>query len=153
MPALRPRVIGGDVRAHDGRIAAAAAPDRDGLISAITQWIPIELIAFYQGMTIPFGDAIARGLWYTIIAGMLVTFLWIAFATESAQKASRIAWRQVVLSCVAFFFWVVGTTSPDIWKLVMPWWHPGINPAALALGAVALPITDGIMRRLGVPQD
>jgi hypothetical protein len=153
MPALRPRVIGGDARERDGRLAVSATSDRDGVISAITKWIPIEVIAFYEGVTTPFGNDLARGLWYAIAAGTVVTFLWIAFATESSQKASRIAWRQVVLACVAFVFWVVGTTSPDVWKTLLWWWHPGINPAALAAGAVALPITDGIMRRAGVPQD
>ena len=153
MPTLRPRVVGGDVRTRNGRIAVAAASSKDGPISAITLWIPIEVIAFYEAITTPFGDKLAVGIWYAIIAGAAVTFLWIAFATESAKKASRIAWRQVVLACMAFIFWVVGTTSPDIWKVVIAWWHPGFNPAALALGAVALPITDGIMRRLGVPQD
>jgi hypothetical protein len=90
---------------------------------------------------------------YAIIIGTVVTVLWIAFATENAQKASRIAWRQVVLSSVAFLFWVVGTTSPDIWKVLWSWWNAGINPATLAFGAVCLPIIDGVMRRMGVPQD
>jgi hypothetical protein len=153
MPILRPRVTGGDERERDGRVAASPTSEKDGVISAITKWIPIEIIAFYQGLTTPFGNDLAHWLWWAIVAGTVVTFLWIAFATESAQKASRIAWRQVVLACVAFVFWVVGTTSPDVWKALLSWWVPGISPAALALGAVALPITDGVMRRLGVPQD
>jgi hypothetical protein len=35
----------------------------------------------------------ARWLWWAIVAGTMVTFLLIAFTTESAEKASRIAWR------------------------------------------------------------
>jgi hypothetical protein len=31
--------------------------------------------------------------------------------------------------------------------------QPGINPAALVVGAVVLPIADGILFKLGVPQD
>ena len=153
MPILRPRVVSGEARIQDGRIVIAGAPDRDGVISAITKWIPIEVIAFYEGIATPFGDKLSQGLVYAIIAGVTVTFLWIAFATESAKNASRIAWRQVILSCFAFIFWVIGTTSPDIWKALAPWWHPGINPAALAAGAILLPIIDGILRRAGVPQD
>jgi hypothetical protein len=150
----RPRVVGGDVREVDGKISISTTPDnRDGTLSAITKWIPIEVIAFYEGITTPFGDKISQALVYTIIAGVIITFLWIAFATDNSTAASRIAWRQVILSCFAFVFWVVGTTSPDIWKMVAPWWLPGINPAALAAGAIALPIINGIMRRLGIPQD
>jgi hypothetical protein len=153
MPALRPRVNGGDIRQEGGRIAPSPAFTRDNLLSSITKWIPIEVIAFYQGVTTPFGDKLAGGLFYALAAGLVVTFLWIAFATERAKTVSRIAWRQVILSCVAFAFWVVGTTSPDIWKVVLPWWHAGINPAVLAAGAVALPIVDGLLRRLQIPQD
>lgn len=148
MPILRTRVRGDD----DGRITIAAE-GKEGAISAVTKWVPIEVIAFYEGITKPFADQIAPYLLYLIVAGLVVTFLWIAFATETAQAASRIAWRQVVLSCIAFFFWIVGTSSPDIWKLHFTWWHPGFGPAALAAGAVILPIADGIMKRLGIRQD
>lgn len=153
MPAFRPRVSGGDVRSSDGRISVAVDAERDGLVSAITKWVPIEVIAFYEGVTTPFGAQLASGLLYAIMAGLVVTFLWIAFATESSKASSRIAWRQVVLSCAAFIFWVVGTTSPDIWSTVAHWWQPAANSAVLAAGAVFLPILDGIMRHLGVPQD
>jgi hypothetical protein len=153
MPILRPRVLGGDFKDRDGRVAISATTDRDGALSAITKWIPIEVIAFYQGITTPFGDELAKGLPYVIGAGAVATVLWIGFATESVRNQNRIAWRQVVLSCIAFVFWAIGTTSPDIWKVVVSWWQPAINPAALALGAVLLPIVDGILRFLGIPQD
>ena len=81
-----------------------------------------------------------------------MTFLWIAFATRSNEH-SRIAWRQVVLSCIAFVVWVIGTTTPDTWKLVFPAWHPGLGPAFLAFGTALLPIADGVMRRMGIAQD
>jgi hypothetical protein len=151
VPILRPRVLGRDRREEP--IPIAAPPDRDGVISAITKWVPIEVIAFYQGITTPFGDKLSQGLVYAISAGVIVTFLWIAFATESAKAKSRIAWRQVILSCFAFIVWVIGTTSPDIWKVIFVSWHPGINPAFLAAGAILLPILDGILWRLGIPQD
>jgi hypothetical protein len=111
------------------------------------------VIACYQGITIPIGPDLAQGLWIAIPLGTVITGLWIGFATENAQKTSHIAWRQVVLACLAFIFWVVGTTSPDIWKTALSWWRPGINSAVLAGGAVVLPIADGIMRRFGIPQD
>jgi hypothetical protein len=148
MPILRTRVQGGD----DGRIAVAAE-GKEGALSAVTKWVPIEVIAFYEGATKPFADQIAPYLFHLIVIVVVVTFLWIAFATESAQAASRIAWRQVILSCIAVLFWVVGTSSPDIWKLHFTWWHPGFGPAALAAGAIILPIVDGIMKKMGVKQD
>jgi hypothetical protein len=153
MPELRPRVRAGDRQVHDGRIPIGADPTRDNLVSAITKWVPIEVIAFYEGVTTPFGAQLASGLLYAMVLGLAVTFLWTAFATERSDAASRIAWRQVILSCIAFLFWVTGTTSPDIWSKVVFWWHPAINSAALAAGTVILPIVDGIMRRLGIPQD
>lgn len=153
MPAWRPRVLGGDVYAPNGRIEASITSTKDGPVSAITKWIPVEIIALYQGVTAPFGKTI--GLWfpYLIPTGVVMTFLWIAFATENSNKNSRIAWRQIVLSCIAFLAWVVGTTSSDTWATLFPHWLPGIGPAVLAFGTALLPIADGVMRRLGVPQD
>jgi hypothetical protein len=148
MPILRPRVKGAD----DPRTSIAAG-GREDAINAIAKWVPIEVIAFYEGATKPFGEHIAPYLLYLIGAGTLVTFLWIMLATESAQAASRIAWRQVILSSVAFVFWVVGTNSPDVWRLYFAWWHPGFGPAALATGAVVLPIADGFLKRVGIRQD
>jgi len=153
MPLIRPRVFCGENLKQDGRVPISAQPHQDGVISAITKWIPIEIIAFYQGVTTPFGGEISHWLIPAIVAGFIVTFLWVAFATEDAQAKSRIAWRQVILGCTAFIFWVIGTTSPDIWKTLAPWWHAGINPAMLATGTILLPIFDAILRRLGVPQD
>jgi hypothetical protein len=153
MPALRPRVIGGDQLSSTGRIPVAAAAERDSVASALAKWVPVEVIVFYEGITTPFGSQVSDFLWYAIIVGILVVILWIAFATEEKAKSSRIAWRQVIVSPFAFLFWVAGTTSPDIWKIIYPWWQVGFNPAILAFGVVALPIIDGILRRLGLPQD
>ena len=153
MPTLRPRVIGGDQPSSTGRIPVAAAAEGDNIASALAKWVPVEVIAFYEGITTPFGNQVAAFLWYAIIAGIIVVVLWIAFATEDKNKSSRIAWRQVIISPFAFLFWVSGTTSPDIWKIIYPWWQVGLNPAILAFGTVALPIIDGILRHLGLPQD
>jgi hypothetical protein len=149
----RPRVHGGDIRERDGRIAASTASDGEGPLSAITKWIPIEVIACYQGVTTPFGNKIAHILLYAMTTGVVITFLWTGFATEDAKAANRVAWRQVFLAVIAFIFWVLGTTSPDILRVLFPWWIPAANPAALALGALVLPIADNIMRHLRIPQD
>ena len=146
-------MVGGDQLRSTGRVPVAATGERDNVASALAKWVPVEVIAFYEGVTTPFGSQIAGLLWYTIIVGVIIVLLWTAFATEDSTKSSRIAWRQVIISSIAFVFWVAGTTSPDIWKMLYSWWQVGINPAILALGAVLLPIVDGILRRLGVPQD
>ena len=130
MAMLRPRVAGGDVTTTDG-----------------------EVIACYEAVTAAFGNSIAAALPYVIPAGMLVTFGWIAFATEDKRPTSAIAWRQAWVSSSAFAFWVAGSTSADIWKLIVPWWNPAFNPALFAIGGVLLPIIDGILRRFGVRQD
>ena len=154
MSPLRPRFIGGDSRVVDGRVFASTGEPRDGRLDALLKLIPVEVIAFYEGITTPFGNDLTPFLIGAIAAGTVICFLWTAFATSDNQKAqSAIAWRQVILATLAFLFWVVGTTSPELWKAQLGSWHPGINPAVLALGAVALPIVDGVLRRLGLPQD
>src|SRR3954465_4380037 len=129
MSTLRPRVNGGDIVSPEGTIAVSASDDKDGSIAAVVKWVPVEVIAFYEGITTPFGDKIAGVLWYAIGVGVAVTFLWIAVATDDAKKRSSVAWRQVVLSTVAFLFWVLGTTSPDVYAKLFTWWHIGISPA------------------------
>lgn len=153
MPLLRPRVTGGDVVGTGGRIQINASLDKEGLLSAITKWIPIEVIGIYQGLTTPFGDKLANFFWQALTVGLVVAFLWIGFATEDAKKRNRIAWRQALLAPVALFFWAFGTTSPDILKTVFGEWDGAYGLVALAIGAAALPIFDGIMHRLKVPQD
>jgi hypothetical protein len=153
MPSLRPRIAGGDVEVRGGRVSVGPSKEKDGYLSAIVKWIPVEVLGFYEAITVPLGNSLAQGLWIAIAAGAIVTFLWIAFATKNSRKISSIAWRQALVSPAAFVFWVIGTTSPDVWKALFWWWRPEVNPAVLATGAVALPILDGILRRLGVPQD
>jgi hypothetical protein len=152
MAILRPRVAGGDETPTDGTISIGSAK-RDDPATAIIKWIPVEVIACYEAVTAAFGNSIAATLPYVIPAGMLVTFGWIAFATKNNNAKSEIAWRQAAVSSVAFAFWVAGSTSADIWKLIAPWWNPALNPVLFAIGGLLLPITDGILRRLGVRQD
>lgn len=153
MGVWRPRVWAQEAIYDPRRVPTAAGSDASGPVGAITRWIPIEVIAFFEGITQPFGNQIAPYLLYCIAAGLIATFLWIAFATADAQAKSVIAWRQVVLSCISFFFWVVGTTNSEVWALTFKWWHPGFGPAGLALGAILIPIVDGVLKRLRVPQD
>jgi hypothetical protein len=152
MAVLRPRVAGCDETTNDGTIAVGRAK-RDDLTTAITKWIPLEVIACYEAVTTAFGNSIAAALPYLLPAGMLVTFGWIAFATKDKRAKSAIAWRQAWVSSFAFVFWVAGSTNADIWKLAVHGWNPAFNPALFAIGGVLLPIIDGIMRRFGVRQD
>jgi ABC-type Na+ efflux pump permease subunit len=137
----------------DGRVLAGGGEPRDSAVTALVKWIPIEVIAFYEGITTPFGNDIGPFLIYAIVVGMVATLLWTAFATGDKEANSAIAWRQVVLATLAFAFWVVGTTSPELWKGLLGIWHPALNPMLLTLGAFALPIVDGALRKFGVLQD
>jgi hypothetical protein len=119
----------------------------------MTKWVPVEVIACYEAVTTAFGNSISPALPFLIPAGMLVTFAWIAFATGDRKANSAIAWRQAWVSSLAFGFWVAGSTSPEIWKLIVPTWNAAFNPALFAIGGVLMPIVDGILRRLGVRQD
>ena len=152
MAVLRPRVAGGDVTTTSGAIAIGSKK-QDDLTTAITKWIPVEVIACYEAGTTGFGNSIAAALPYLILAGVVVTIGWTAFATEDKKAKSPIAWRQAWVSSVAFAFWVAGSTSADIWKLIVPQWNPALNPALFAIGGALLPIIDGILRRFGVRQD
>jgi hypothetical protein len=152
MAILRPRVDGGDVTDADGTVAIGRAR-KDDPSTAITKWIPVEVIACYEAVTTAFGNSIAAWLPYVIPAGILVTFGWIAFATADKKAKSAIAWRQAWVSSFAFAFWVAGSTSADIWRLIVPGWNSAFNPALFAIGGVLLPIVDGVLRRLGIRQD
>jgi hypothetical protein len=137
----------------DGRVLVGSGESRDSTVSALVKWIPIEVIAFYEAITTPFGNDVGPFLIHAIAAGTVASFLWTAFATTDQKARSAIAWRQVVLATLAFVFWAVGTTSPELWKGLLGAWNPALNPVTLASGAIALPIVDGVLRRLGVPQD
>lgn len=146
MPLLRPRVVRPDPP-HTGIILIAAG-DRDNLFTAITKWIPIEVIGFYKfSMGIVPLEATSWRLWLSILA-IPATSLWIAFATT--PEGRRIAWRQVLLA--PFACWAAAI-QPDIMVQLMPQWQHWIGSVALAGGVLLLPILDGILRRLGITQN
>ena len=168
MPFFRPRVNGGDVTTTAHGDTPFSAKKRDDAATAMTKWIPVEVIACYQALAAALGNSIYVWLPYAIPAGMIVTFGWIAFATEqkkgkstaqskspSAEEYSQrsIAWRQSIVSTIAFGFWAAGSTSADAWIDIAPWWNSGFNPLLFAIGGVLLPICDGMLRHFGVPQD
>jgi hypothetical protein len=151
MPTLRPRVNLPE-EAQNGRIMVSKnKTGKDNLLSAIVKWIPIEVIGAYEGImgAIPEGNTGFR-LWVTIV-GIPVTALWIGFATEDDTKAQRIAWRHMILASVAFFCWTVGS-QPVIVKSVITAWEPWMGTVTIGAGAVLLPILNGILRALKVPQ-
>lgn len=146
MARLRPRVIRPD-KAMNGRIMATAADDKN--LAAIVKWIPVEVIASYQFVLglIPPANMGTR-LWLTIIFAVL-TPLWIGFAAK--ESGETIAWRQLILACVAFIFWTLGTQE-DIAKDMIPVWEVWMGSVSLGLGTLCLPILDGILCKLGIRQ-
>jgi hypothetical protein len=145
---LRPRVIGEDVE-RTGRVAVAKK-DRDHLLTAIMNWIPIEVIGVYKFVTgfIPL-DYPAWRFWITVIVLVLTPF-WIAFATK--PRGRKIAWRQVFLAPFAFACWIA-VIQTDVVSAIIPTWQGWMGSVILGVGTVLLPILDGIMRRCGVPQN
>jgi hypothetical protein len=120
------------------------------MITAILKWIPVEVLAAYEFALgfIPNADA---GLWLTVIL-VPMTGLWIAFATRDwKKKQPPIAWRQVILSSIAFIFWSVGT-QPEIVKTVISMWETWMGSVTLAVGGLLLPIGEGVLYLLGVGQ-
>jgi hypothetical protein len=146
MPLLRPRAVGAET--GTGRVLIAATAD--GPLTQVLKWIPIEVIGFYQALTaaIPTDESKAR-LWLTG-AGVVVCGLWIAFATRPAT--SGYAWRQTILAMLAFAFWGAAVQT-EVLKVFLPWWKIWMGSIVLIFGSVLLPIFDGILARLGVPQN
>ncbi len=146
MTPIRPRVDG-----HDNREILVGADDQRPL-QAILKWIPVEVIAAYQ-FTIGIVDSSSPKILITVaIIFVFLTAGWIAFATVDHQASKNIAWRQVVLAVTAFIVWVVGT-QPEVMKVPFQSWTSSIGSIALGIGWLLLPIIDGILQRLGVPQD
>jgi hypothetical protein len=145
---LRPRVKGEDV-ARLGRVAVAKK-DRDRLLAAIVNWIPIEVIGVYKFVMgfIP-SDYPAWLIGTTVIVLVLTPF-WIAFATK--PNGQKTAWRQVFLAPFAFACWVAAIQT-DVVSVLISAWQGWMGSVVLGLGTLLLPIFDGIMRRCGVPQN
>jgi len=151
MPLLRPRVLRPEP-AKDGR-KSVSAENADTYISAITKWIPVEVIGAYQfilGM-VPINRTGFR-FWGTI-AFVPLTALWIAFATtDKPTNPKQIAWRQVILAACAFVAWVAGTQS-DLVHGVISTWEAWMGSVVLGLSALFLPLGDRILQLLGLPQN
>jgi hypothetical protein len=148
MPLLRPRVYGGDPTLRGPKpIAAPAAKDH---VADVLRWIPVEVIAVYKGIWSQMPADPNPHFWLAVVF-IGVTFLWIAFATTNTKK--QIAWRQAIVAAAAFMFWAAGTENEPIMHGVFGWWRDWMSAASLALGTLALPILDGILKRLRVPQD
>jgi hypothetical protein len=147
MPLLRPRVVGADI---PGKKAAAAAAAPEGPLTKILEYIPIEVIGFYQALI----AAIPTDHWKTRLnlsgAGIIVCGLWIAFATKPPTKGT--AWRQMILAMLAFAFWAVGAQSDALQHLIKGW-QLYFGTIVLICGTMLLKIFDGILARLHVPQN
>ena len=145
MPLLRPRVVEADA----GDIEPISAGEQ-GPLGKIVKWIPIEVIGFYEAAMaalVDDTDATLR-LWLTLIAWIICGF-WIAFATK--PKTKKYAWRQIILAMVAFVFWAAGIQSEVLSKLLG--WKPVIFTLILLGGTMILPIINGMLIKLGVPQN
>jgi hypothetical protein len=89
MPLMRPRVVMKNELGSGRRMIAAA--DQDKVLTAVLQWIPVEVIAAYKFIIdlIP-SDHQSFRLWSSV-AAIPISALWIAFATQ--PEGQNIAWR------------------------------------------------------------
>src|SRR5262245_44754610 len=135
MPLLRRRAVRQDAPKF-GR-DAISRKDQDQFLTAIITWIPIGVIGVYKFVVgfIPLDHPGWRA-WLTIII-LLLTPLWIAFAT--LPKGRAIAWRQVVLAPFAFVCWVAAI-QPDVVAGYIPDWQAWMGSVVLGLGTLLLPI-------------
>jgi hypothetical protein len=124
--------------------------DKDSLLKSIVNWIPVEVIAPYE-FTMGFIPAAHETFRLVVtFAAVPIAFLWIAFATK--PDAGKVAWRQAIIAPVAFVCWAMAMETEVIKALFMDW-EPWMGSVALGAGTVLLPILDGILKALGVPQN
>jgi hypothetical protein len=146
---LRPRVKSDDDIVRDGR-TLVAKKDKDGLIDSIIKWIPVEVIGVYKFIIggIP-ADMSGWRLGTTILV-LILTPAWIAFATKPSAK--KVAWRQVILAPSAFICWIAAIQL-DVVTILYSGWQAWMGSIVLGIGTLLLPIFDGILKKLGVPQN
>jgi len=150
MPLLRPRVEGTDKPAPGERIPIAAKKkDAGNSLKVILELIPTEVIAAYKALigTVPVTYPSWR-LWISIL-GMPVTFLWIAYATRPEGKP--VAWRQAIISPVAFAVWAAAI-QPDVMKTLYADWQIWMGSVLMIGGMLLLRILDRVLYDLGVKQ-
>ena len=147
MPELRRRVRRSD-SAGTGR-QPISSKDEDSPLTAILTWIPAEVIIAYKAImgVVPM-DALSTRLWLSILFVPLCA-LWIGYATKPANAG--IAWRQLIIAPIAFIFWVAAIQE-DVVRQLFSGWQPWIGSVTLVLGTLILPIIEGILKALGVPQ-
>lgn len=148
MPLFRRRAVREDAP-KSARIPIARQ-DQDQFITAIITWIPIEVIAVYKFVVdlIPLEYTPWR-LHLTVLI-LILTPLWIAFAT--VPKGKEIAWRQVILAPFAFVCWVAAIQQ-DVVVSLFDNWQSWMGSMVLGVGTLLLPIIDGMMKRLCIPQN
>jgi hypothetical protein len=147
MPLLRPRAVRID-KPSPGRMPVGAA-DQDTNLKALIKWIPTEVIGAYQAIiaAIPVAETAPR-LWLSAL-GIPVCAAWIAFATK--PEKAKPAWRQIILSSVAFSIWAAAVQS-EVLPKIFGWWQTWMGTVLLLFSAILLPILDGILKAIGLTQ-
>jgi hypothetical protein len=147
MPLLRPRVERQD-RTSGGMIFAGAEAN-EPLLTAIVKWIPVEVLTIYKTVDGILKDGHFRIGFLAFV--IVVTPLWIAFATRPA--GGRVAWRQVLLAPFALLCWALAMMDAETMVPLIASWQSWMGSLALGAGTLLLPVFDGILRAIGVPQN
>jgi hypothetical protein len=146
---LRPRVKSDDNIVRKGR-TLVGKNDKDGLIDAIIKWIPVEVIAVYKFIIGGVPDDMANWRLGISILLLILTPAWIAFATKPSAK--KVAWRQVILAPFAFACWIAAIQM-DVVTILYSGWQAWMGSIVLGFGTLLLPIFDGLLKLLRVPQN
>ncbi len=152
MPMLRPRVVSHNKLVRGGEDNAAAKANDDGFVATVVKYVPIEVVAVFEAIAVAIPTANAKATFWIAVVMIPMTALWILFGTTNEVKNRKIAWRQVILAPLAFAFWAAGTQL-TMMQVQFTGWKPWMSAAAVAAGSFALPICNGVLRALNVPQD
>ncbi|HVO60829.1 MAG TPA: hypothetical protein VMT53_07830 [Terriglobales bacterium] len=138
-------------RSGTARAAVGAGAPDDGPLKAITNLIPVEVIAVYNlVITIFPAQPPELRFWFTIVM-IPITGLYIAFGTKDGDEQG-IAWRQALIAPFAFACWTSAMQGAMLMAM-FPWWRDWIGGVAVGVGTLLLPILNGVLRAIGVPQN
>jgi hypothetical protein len=150
MPTFRPRSVSSNKPGTKRAPVGSGAPD-DSALKAITILIPVEVIAVYNLLITVVPDKTPDLRFWFTVAMIPITGLYIAFGTKDGSKQG-IAWRQTLIAPFAFACWT-SAMQGQMLAAMFPWWHDWIGSVTAGLGTLLVPILNGILRALGVPQN
>jgi hypothetical protein len=111
----------------------------DGYFDRLLKYIPADVVGLWltgSGLIQGQADHGARIglLWLLFVAGLVFSFFW---TRKQTQAGSRIAWRQIFLSCGSFVVWVFAIGGPFT---ELPFYQPIYGSLLLLIYTSAIPL-------------